>query len=362
MNSSFPKAVARHLGRRGIKGENETNLYLFSLVAAGFCLISHLLLFAIFVANGVRFYIVINIGSICIYSLALLCHQKRAYTAVVFLITLEVIAYATIFAVFSGISSYIVGYYLVISVLHTIMPYAPGSLRHPTSVAALAIGVCVAVLSLYIEPTVILSERLNLQLTIINIVLMFLDIITLLYLGQVIHRVIDRIHRLKMHELSALANTDPLTGLFNRRYASTVFSRIANENNETSFCVAILDIDEFKEVNDAYGHACGDEVLVALSKIICDHLREEDLAFRWGGEEFLIILKGADLAAAYSQMEKLRISLSETIIETKAAPCCITATVGVTALDPANIEGSIKTCDDNMYIGKNLKKNTVIAK
>jgi diguanylate cyclase (GGDEF)-like protein len=164
-----------------------------------------------------------------------------------------------------------------------------------------------------------------------------------------------------MKTLSAMANTDPLTGLFNRRYAETYFTDILNTREGVPYCVAMLDIDDFKRVNDTWGHACGDEVLVFLAGFLTASLRRSDLIFRWGGEEFLMILENVELPTAYAILDQLRQGLADTVIKTRERDLRITVTIGAAALDSAAVDDCIKKSDGNLYIGKRKSKNVVVA-
>ena len=110
-----------------------------------------------------------------------------------------------------------------------------------------------------------------------------------------------------------LAASDPLTGLFNRRYALPHLARIAEEcqREGRSFAVMALDIDRFKRVNDQWGHAAGDCVLIEVAQRLRENLRSRDLLARIGGEEFLVALPDANLAEARRAAERLRRLIEE---------------------------------------------------
>ncbi|WP_108853300.1 diguanylate cyclase [Albidovulum aquaemixtae] len=105
-----------------------------------------------------------------------------------------------------------------------------------------------------------------------------------------------------------LAMTDPLTGLHNRRYALPHLARIAERARESGrmFAVMVMDLDRFKSVNDTYGHAAGDAVLVEIAERLKSNLRAVDLLARIGGEEFLVALPDTSLNAAHATAERLR--------------------------------------------------------
>lgn len=136
------------------------------------------------------------------------------------------------------------------------------------------------------------------------------------------------------------AVTDPLTGLFNRRYAETHLQRIAKQSHLTGqpYAVVMLDIDHFKNINDRFGHAAGDRVLRELAHRLQGAMRDNDLVARIGGEEFLIVLPDTGIKAAEASGEKLRRLIGETPFGLGKGidPLKITASVGIAVhSDPA---------------------------
>ncbi|HTN52482.1 MAG TPA: diguanylate cyclase [Anaeromyxobacter sp.] len=139
------------------------------------------------------------------------------------------------------------------------------------------------------------------------------------------------------HDLASvaeLARRDPLTGLANRRALAEALSReLARARRAgTALAVAVLDVDRFKQVNDAHGHPAGDAVLAAVAARASAALREGDLLGRLGGEEFLALLPGADLAAALAAGERLRKAVAAAPVQAGAAGIAVTVSVGCAAL------------------------------
>jgi len=164
--------------------------------------------------------------------------------------------------------------------------------------------------------------------------------------------------------LQELADTDPLTGLLNRR--STMVSlelELARfERQKTPFSLVLADIDHFKQLNDTYGHDFGDQVLVKISQIFKDNLRSLDLASRWGGEEFLIVLSGTDCTGAIEVAEKLRSIIEDLDYGSDYSEIRTTMSFGVTCVDP-DIAGEalIKRADIALYQAKDGGRNRVVA-
>ncbi len=166
-------------------------------------------------------------------------------------------------------------------------------------------------------------------------------------------------------ELERLSITDRLTELYNHGYfqqrLEIELGRAARFGHRLS--VIMLDIDNFKQYNDRYGHPRGDKVLQAVSTIIRQNLREIDVAARYGGEEFILVLPETDVDGALAVAERIRKSMSEyefwTPEETPAAPQTVSlgvATYPVHATTPAKL---VETADKAMYQAKRLGKNQV---
>ena len=141
----------------------------------------------------------------------------------------------------------------------------------------------------------------------------------------------DRLRRLMERELH-FAVTDPLTGVHNRRYAQPRLAGIARQaaDEGSRFAVMVIDLDRFKSVNDRYGHAAGDAVLVEVSRRLGAHLRVTDLLARIGGEEFLVALPRTSLDEAQEVAERLRAAICETPVQLpEGRRIRVTASIGV---------------------------------
>ena len=131
-------------------------------------------------------------------------------------------------------------------------------------------------------------------------------------------------------ELMRLASTDALTGLPNKRSLETAINRdlARADRDKTWLSLVVVDVDHFKKFNDTYGHATGDVVLQAVAKALSRHLRAGDLAGRYGGEEFLLVLPGSNTIGARIAAERIRKALEATVVETEHGPLKVTASFG----------------------------------
>lgn len=164
-----------------------------------------------------------------------------------------------------------------------------------------------------------------------------------------------------------LAMVDPLTGLHNRRYAMPHLARIADRGCATGRCFAVLviDLDRFKLVNDGFGHAAGDAVLVNVAERLRSNLRAIDLVARIGGEEFLVALPDTGLEAASATAERLRKAVGERPIRLPGgASLSVTASIGLTICAPTDqetpsVEALIERADKALMAAKAEGRNQV---
>ena len=163
------------------------------------------------------------------------------------------------------------------------------------------------------------------------------------------------------------SNTDPLTGLANRRSMDAFFrsAQIAAMEGDEPLSILMIDIDYFKKFNDTYGHQVGDQVLRLVAKVLQENLRECDFAARYGGEELIAVLRGADLAACTEIAERIRLRISEARLTrrtTGQAISSITVSIGVAQFRLAeSAEAMIDRCDRGLYEAKRLGRNRTVT-
>lgn len=175
----------------------------------------------------------------------------------------------------------------------------------------------------------------------------------------------DRVRRLgaDLHAMQVLADTDGLTGLLNRR----AFLPLANDamryfkRYRRAICVLVIDIDHFKRVNDLYGHAAGDEVIRQVGRIVSDAIRTTDKVARFGGEEFVVLLRETELKGAAIFAERIRQTVASTVFE-PAGPC-ITATISIgmaeAVFTDGDVDHTIERADRALYAAKSGGRNCV---
>lgn len=156
------------------------------------------------------------------------------------------------------------------------------------------------------------------------------------------------------------AMTDPLTGLLNRR---ALFKQVADRPVDPFTAVLIFDLDRFKNVNDAFGHSVGDDVLRRFGEVLGDNLRGNDICARLGGEEFAAVLPRTTTDRAYQVAERVRRSFADLVIETPGGELQCTVSVGIAfpTRELTSFEQVLSDADRALYRAKNGGRNRVAA-
>ena len=193
----------------------------------------------------------------------------------------------------------------------------------------------------------------------------YIDVVVLTQLSSMLRiKFLQDELRAHLQELDRLASTDPLTGLFNRRL---LFIRLEQELARSQrvgaeLCLAYLDIDYFKKINDTYGHLTGDEVLKKLADIMKEMLRKSDVLARMGGEEFLIMLPDTGVEGARLIAERLRARVAHTVFDFAGVTIPVTVSLGVLHVTAGTTEPPdelMRKADEALYISKHEGRNRV---
>ncbi len=170
--------------------------------------------------------------------------------------------------------------------------------------------------------------------------------------------------RARMQDGLRLALRDPLTGLYNRRFAAPQLAAVAARSREdgSPFAVMVMDLDRFKQVNDLYGHAAGDQVLIEVACRLTANLRDTDILARIGGEEFLAILPRSSLSVARGVAERLcRVMQDQPILLQSGENLCVTLSIGVAVAgaDAFAVDHLVEQADLALLESKGAGRNQV---
>lgn len=314
----------------------------------------HAILAMLFLQNGRPVLAGINFASLVFY-LGWICAfaNRKVNDFMLLLLYLDVVIHACIYNVLLGRQT---GFYLY---TFTIIPVtffmSSRDLKHKHTMLVSAIlsmaSIFLMLMTLLKAPTAPLeSEAVSTQFFQINVLMcaMLLSLYTSEFMTETLNT---------QDSLSFHAENDPLTGLRNRFGFVKEIERI----HGTQYCVIMADIDNFKQVNDTYGHATGDIVLSKIGKVLLNSVRKEDIVCRWGGEEFVIIVR-SDLDAACAAVERIRRRLSTVAVENgEHAPFGVTMTFGIAdCMEAGSFEELIAIADKNLLRGKRSGKNCMV--
>lgn len=244
----------------------------------------------------------------------------------------------------------------MVAVIFFMLPYSNRK-KHVYQLIGAGFAVAIGLISVYdyflypeLMDTVLLYKPFEKSMNLV-ITLFSLFYLSNLYLVEL---------RTTQEKLDYNSNHDMLTGLYNRRFFESIMKR-SKEEKETSFSVAMLDVDDFKKINDTYGHETGDKVLALVSRCIDACLPKNAVAVRWGGEEFVLYLPQVDNARALEVLNDFRTRLSEQRLYHKGSRVTITATIGLcTGESIADYEEYLRQADEKLYWGKKHGKNQIV--
>lgn len=178
---------------------------------------------------------------------------------------------------------------------------------------------------------------------------------------SVFSAILIRVITVQQEEIHAHAIKDPLTGLLNRIPLESMLDQAIQQNRraDTDMSLLTIDVDHFKSINDAFGHETGDTVLQKLGELFRDRIRSVDKVFRLGGEEFLVLLFGADTNNSRNVAEELRHSVeSLRILSGKS----VTVSIGIASLQSGeDWKEWMKRSDENLYLAKKYGRNRVVV-
>ena len=195
----------------------------------------------------------------------------------------------------------------------------------------------------------------NMTFRMVGILLMFLSINIITYFGG----------KFLVEELEKYVNYDTLTHLLNRRsmdnYLQAAYKQA--KTGKATFCLMMMDIDDFKKVNDTYGHAFGDEVLKYVAATISTGVKKDDNVFRWGGEEILVLLE-TDEEKTVAAAERIRKDIAkDPVIYQDGTEVYVTVTIGVAPYhNGVSIQQMMEEADAKLYFGKRNGKNQVVSR
>lgn len=159
-----------------------------------------------------------------------------------------------------------------------------------------------------------------------------------------------------------LSLTDALTGLYNRRHFNAELERefMRSKRYGGNLCIAIIDIDFFKKINDTYGHICGDYVLKEVAYLMLENFRKTDMVFRYGGEEFVVIMTETSLENSLIPLERLRKTIENNNFTYKGEKIKVTISIGAEINHTESPDEFLNNADKALYQAKQSGRNKTV--
>ncbi len=336
------------------KEQSRKREHIFTLGMGVFCLLCHLFLFLFFLHFHITPLVIINAVSVMIYAFTLIMKDDTEKQNRAFIHQCELTANAILSTIILSVDGGYFLYGLQVPVISYIA-LKPGK-RVTSLMCVNYIGMFLSVILSRIVAPVFADYRAIMvpynHYFLANTVLFAISS-TALAIPFFMSKKENNTNELKYG-----SEHDALTGIFNRNYFNQFISD-AITCGEASGSVIMFDIDDFKKINDKYGHDVGDLALKMVSKCTAQVLDEGNVFTRWGGEEFLIYLPGVSNKDAAEKAEKVRATLAENPYHEDK---CLTVSLGVTSLsDGEEFEQALNRADNNLYTAKSEGKNRVCA-
>lgn len=324
----------------------------------------HFTLIFMFGAAGVYPLVIFNCFSTLCYLLCGILIKKEKYTPLYYITYIEVSLHSYVAAIFvgwkAGFPMYIIGILPVIIYMHFSFNEEKNLIETLLiGIFSLAIFLSCKVITYLNDPVYDISDAASFKFYIYNsfctfgLILMF----SVIFLNEI--KSAQTVLENRNAQLDKIAGMDALTGLYNRRSMDKYLKSAAASGN--TFTLIMCDIDNFKNINDTYGHNCGDIVLKEVSRTIVSSLRDGDYVCRWGGEEILILANNASLKDAAMAAERIRSHIEKLTVESEGNIVNCTITLGAAEnKEGSSLEDIINLADDRLYTGKRSGKNCVV--
>ena len=327
------------------------------------CLAAHVLYLILFAMNGIRGMAIFNIFSVLFYLAGLfLVPRLKERIIIVYASVIEIIIHASVATLFVGCKADFLMFLLMIIPLVFLMPNS--NKTFPFVIMAVSL-ILYGILRIYYNDSSraiydIDSKTLSTAFYFINLVIgvFVLVFVTTIYYHT--NKYTESKLRVQNEQLRLLASVDPLTKLSNRRAMNKALDEIhaACREDKDKYVIGIGDIDDFKRVNDSYGHDFGDIVLSTIAEIIKSSLPANSEVARWGGEEFLFAIPASELMDGAEVADKIIRSVASHKFTCGNREFFVTMTFGVCEGGRSDdVDSVISRADKRLYKGKNSGKN-----
>ncbi len=336
--------------------------YIFAFAA---CLLAHLLYVVLFALSGVKGMAIFNVGSVLFYVVLLfIVHTVKEKLYLVYATIAEIVLQATAATACVGLAPNFAMFLLMIIPLAFLMPNKYKYM--PFVILFISVPVYGFLNFYYSDPSRVLYDlsttSYELVFYVINIVIGSGVLIYVAIIFTLMNMYVECRLRIQTEQLKIMASTDPLTKLNNRREIQKKLQEVAEASKEgtSHYIIGICDIDDFKKVNDTYGHDMGDVVLENVAKLISDTIPSKASVARWGGEEFLFVIPDSNIDEGKRYADNIVEKIRRQTFTSDGVEFKITMTIGIClGTSEDSVDNVITTADARLYKGKQSGKNHV---
>lgn len=325
--------------------------------------IIHSIFIFIFATVDIPILVNFNIFSVVMYILGFIFIRNSRWSFLwIILFYIEIVAHAVVCGFLLDMSYGFSLYSLMVIPLYHYVAYMDPNIVNPNKFSAILAVINIAAITFtgFFSDSAASIDNAALAQTISTFNFIVCSVVIVLFSTIYAHEMHKSMETLQKanDELNFLANYDALTKLRNRHHISNVFH--IYEEGTAPFCVILGDIDDFKRINDTYGHDCGDKVLVCVAELINKEVGQKGVVCRWGGEEILVILSGKS-DECLDLMERIRLMIQNQKLSFKHREIRISMTFGFADYSEAmTIEKLVSIADSRLYIGKKNGKNQIV--
>lgn len=297
---------------------------------------------------------------VCLYYVAMLRMVKGSrYRIATALVHVEVITFMTVNTILFGWNAGFHAYLLALASLVYFNPFDKKQVMYIFSAVEAVMFFFLKIYTIYHVPVLDVGTKMRDIFYLMNYAGCFIIVVSGAAVSKVSADMTERRLEKKTQSLQSQADHDTLTRLFTRSYLIKHFHRV--EEKGMPFSIVMCDIDNFKKINDTYGHNCGDYILESIAGIIGNYSPENSIVTRWGGEEFILLLEDCDITKSRPLVEKIREKVAETKFVYKESHLHVTMTFGIsTSMEQRDLTGLVELADNRMYVGKQNGKNRVV--
>lgn len=322
--------------------------------------LAHIIFVGIFTVLSFTPLVIYNVFSVCFYIVVYCLTKLHRYRTIVTMVHLEICLYVVVSTYYLGWGFGFPLYLIALSSVVYFCPFKNKMIPYLFSLAEIIIFMVLKIYTLNNEPVCHYSDFTVSGFYIFNSAATFTLMIYAAFISKLSAVMTQQTLTENNTLLQDMVNHDTLTGLLSRNHFLEAYEE--NRKKNIPITLVLSDIDNFKRINDTYGHDCGDIILSGIASIMMDQTPDNVLIYRWGGEEFVMMLPNYSDARTQNLVEKVRISIAAKHFKYRSETLRVTMTFGISSTkESTDLNELIRLADKRLYYGKRCGKNMVIT-